>query len=1376
LNPGHPDEGLSSQTGWRQVLSLGEELLCLAHEAFAKSWPIQEIITDQRDLIKNKTAHLLDAQVDLWLCEDELLNFVGKSQGGEKRQILSDQASAPAAALMRQCLQSRETCFGNEQDFEAQPAAAGQSQLQKITRIATPILVQDRQGQTTRLLGVLSVERPQGPTFSEEQIALLDGLAIQTTLALQSSLQTANERWRLEQLSLVRQVNAQIANLRDLDELARRVTGLILETFHYYYVAIFTLEPGQEGLHFRASAGPTAGPTAGPGSAASAEPPESDLSPMFSIHVGEGIIGHVAQSGEEILANDVSQEARYHHLEALAETLSEVALPLKVEERILGILDVQSDQIDYFNETDMLVLRALANNIALAVEGIRLYSALHQRASQLSAIYEVGGAITSILDQDRLLDEVVNLIHKRFGYPFVHIFTVHQGRRKVFYEAGSGLHSKILHKEEYAYDLDDPLGMIPWVARSGESILANDVDREPRYRPSRLPPDETRSELTVPLAFGGEVLGVLDVQSDRLNAFGEEDRFLFETLAGNIAIALRNAYLYRSESWRRRVAESMNEVAGLLSADIALDEVLRAILSELERSLPLDLAAIWLLDEDTPEGEIEASPALRLAAMHGIDTAQLDLEIGLSPEEILEFNPSGVQELPLEEASSWFMEALASDQPVIREQESPFDPLAAALDYPVDYSAIAAPLRVGEQSLGLLTLAHRTSRRYGGEAYNMTAAFASYAAVAIENTRLYEAAHEQAWISTVLLQVAEATQSLTDLNELLTTVIHITPDLVGVRVCLVYTLDEDGNFLPAAASGLSPQAQASFENERFAPGDVPVLDELLDQMRPILLRGDEEEQPLADLLGIGEPQSGPPEFELSVMVPLAARGESLGALLVAYSVDPLGSRGKTLEELFDERLAIVQGIAQQTAIAMDNLRLIKSQKEEAYVSVALLQVAQAVVSSNDLDVTLGSIVRITPILVGVKRTAIYLWNESQRTFQLSQAYGLPRTISEGPFSASEFPLLEAAMLEEAPLACALDGGQANSEQAPEAWPLLEAPDSNEMQEYIKNEPCLLLAFPLWVKGKALGVMLVEEPTPEGKSSSGSANRRLREKRMEIITGISQQAALAIQNDQLQQEMVERERMERELQLARDIQRTFLPQQLPDLPGWEMKMLWRPAREVGGDFYDFFELPGKRLGLVIADVADKGMPAALFMTLVRTLLRATIQQTASPAEALGRVNDALVPDAPAGMFVTLAYAVLSLESGELQIANAGHNPPLVLRRRGCRLERLVRSGMALGVQAGNHIRNVEIALEAGDFLVMYTDGVTEAFSEEGDLYGEERLQETIETTALCVTGVGGAQGLSAQEMLESIDRSVAAFMGDSMPSDDLTLLVLKRFVS
>jgi sigma-B regulation protein RsbU (phosphoserine phosphatase) len=313
-----------------------------------------------------------------------------------------------------------------------------------------------------------------------------------------------------------------------------------------------------------------------------------------------------------------------------------------------------------------------------------------------------------------------------------------------------------------------------------------------------------------------------------------------------------------------------------------------------------------------------------------------------------------------------------------------------------------------------------------------------------------------------------------------------------------------------------------------------------------------------------------------------------------------------------------------------------------------------------------------------------------------------------------------------------------------------------------------------VKGEVLGAFLVEEPEPVAydRLNTENTNRRLRPKRLEMITGISQQAALAIQNDVLQHEMVEQERLGREMQLAREIQRAFLPNVVPDLPGWDLKVRWRTAREVGGDFYDFFELPDGRFGLVIADVADKGMPAALFMTLSRTLVRAAVHETDSPAEVLMRVNDILVPDAPSGMYVTLAYAVISLDSGEIVYANAGQNPPIILRSKTCQLEKLTRTGMALGVVEGNQIENRQVSMQPGDYLVLYTDGVTEAFSPAEDMYGEDRLCEMVEMTAICAASAPyPAPGL-AQDMLDAIDGSVVAFIGDATPSDDLTLIVLR----
>ena len=1353
----------SGEAAWRQVLQLGERLLALKSSSGLDRpnggvRDIGGLFLDQRHLIATTTGKLLEAEVQLWLSR-KLLPFSGAQISG----ALQEQFPAePESPTMRQALEDTRTGHFNPKKTFSKDGGC-------IT-LAAPLTFQQEGVTEPLVLGVLQVERPENEPFDDRETALLAGLATQAAIALHASYQTAVEQWRIRQLTLVRQVSAKIANVRDLDELSRQVAGLILDTFDYYYVAIFTHDPEQAYLHFRASAG------------GKRDLPDSGGALSLKIRVGDGIIGQVAQTGQEIVANDVSREARFQFYKALADTRAEATLPLIIETRVLGVLDVQSDQLNDFQETDMLVLRALAGSIAVAIEGAQLFHAFSRRAEQLTIVSEVSNAIASILDEEQLLEELVNLIQKRLGFPYVHLFSVHPGRRKVFFEAGSDHRRHTLKDEPFAYDLDDPRGMIPWVARQAVSLLANDVAAEPLYRPSALPPDNTQSELAVPIIFGKQVLGVIDLQSDRLNAFDKDDVFVLETLADSVAVALRNAFLYRSELWRRQVADSLREVAGLLSADVDQDQVLAAILAEMKRSLPCDVAAIWLLDESSSEFETAGIAHLHLAAVLGPDDAPGELSGADERRGAGELRgASSLEDLirhfeaqPDQPANGWLLEALTASEPLVRNEQTEFEPFGSALGYAADYSAIAAPLRVGEQPLGVLSLAHRTAGRYGSEARAMTATFASYAAVAIENTRLFEAAHEQAWVSTVLVQVAEATQNLTNLNELLSTVARITPMLVGVKSSALYMWDETVEaFAPAAASGLTPEQETAFERWRYAPGDAEVFDRLLQEKRPVLIHSRTENPKLPEVTFTTTEIL--PDAELMILTPLLARGEVLGALLVDYSADmPNASSLETLENLFDERLAILQGIAHQTAVAVENIHLMKAQKEEAYVSVALLQVAQAVVSSNDLDEILGAIVRITPILVGVRRSLIYLWDNANQVFRLAQSYGIPRNAGKTVYAPQEFEILENARKHDRlmayPLKDDLFSGEGENLDPPESWTRLRLENLDLIESYLVGEARLLLAFPLSVKGEVVGVFLVEEP----EGGAGGAIRRLREKRLEITTGISQQAALAIQNDRLQFEMLVRERMEQELLLARQIQRTFLPHSLPELPGWSLDVRWRTAREVGGDFYDIFDLPDGRLGLVMADVADKGMPAALFMVLTRTLVRATVQSATSPAEVLRRVNDALVPDAQQGMFITLVYAVLDLKTGELEYANAGHNPPLLLRNRSLSVEQLEKSGMALGVLDGSQMEERQVQLEPGDYLVFYTDGVTEAFSPEGEMYGEERLEATIRGEADWVTDLNTeATSGTAGEMLEAIDDSVIVFVGDALPYDDLTLMVLRR---
>jgi ketosteroid isomerase-like protein len=211
-------------------------------------------------------------------------------------------------------------------------------------------------------------------------------------------------------------------------------------------------------------------------------------------------------------------------------------------------------------------------------------------------------------------------------------------------------------------------------------------------------------------------------------------------------------------------------------------------------------------------------------------------------------------------------------------------------------------------------------------------------------------------------------------------------------------------------------------------------------------------------------------------------------------------------------------------------------------------------------------------------------------------------------------------------------------------------------------------------------------------------------------------------EDLAQEMRERERVEQELQVARSIQQASLPQEVPEPEGWQISPFYQPAREVGGDFYDFLELPNGRLGIIVGDATDKGVPAALVMASARSMLRAVARASNSPGDVLGRVNDPLTTDIPPNMFVTCFYAILDPESATLSYANAGHDLPYV--RRGGECEELRATGMPLGLMPGMSYEEKEINLEAAEGALFYSDGLVEAHDPKGEMFGFPRLRKLV----------------------------------------------------
>jgi serine phosphatase RsbU (regulator of sigma subunit) len=300
-----------------------------------------------------------------------------------------------------------------------------------------------------------------------------------------------------------------------------------------------------------------------------------------------------------------------------------------------------------------------------------------------------------------------------------------------------------------------------------------------------------------------------------------------------------------------------------------------------------------------------------------------------------------------------------------------------------------------------------------------------------------------------------------------------------------------------------------------------------------------------------------------------------------------------------------------------------------------------------------------------------------------------------------------------------------------------------------------MIFPLANQGELIGLLILG---PHLEREAYTPDERT------LLATLAPQVAPALRVAQLVQEQKaqvrERERIEQELRTAQDIQRTFLPKDVPPLPGWQLVPYYHSAREVGGDFYDFLLFEDGRLGLVIGDVAGKGVPAALVMTATGTMIRTAAQERSSPGEVFARVNNLLYAETPSGMFATCFYAILDPKSGRFHYANAGHEPPY--RRHAGSATELWATGMPLGMMPGMRYEEHEVTLAPGETLLFYSDGLVEAHNSRGEMFDTPRLKAVLEahTDGSSLIGV----------LLGELKR----FTGKGWEQeDDVTLLMLQR---
>lgn len=493
-------------------------------------------------------------------------------------------------------------------------------------------------------------------------------------------------------------------------------------------------------------------------------------------------------------------------------------------------------------------------------------------------------------------------------------------------------------------------------------------------------------------------------------------------------------------------------------------------------------------------------------------------------------------------------------------------------------------------------------------------------------------------------------------------------------------------------------------------------------------------------------------------------------------------------------LRLLSLIADQAAAALESANAYRAQQEEAWTLNALLQVAANLGGCDQVDSLLATAARLPPLLIGAPRCYVLLWNEADASFRVGATYGLGREraqqLGAEPFALRDAPLLAALRA----AATVADGPRLIS--LPEAsrhaslWPRLIGMARSGS----------LVALPLAARSGLLGALVLDYD---------ASDPDLDDRRRNLCTGTAGQLAAALESLLLAREAEQAAHLEQELKVAREIQHALLPARSPVLPGWQIAAGYRSARLVGGDFYDFWWLPGDKhrvptagetapdrhqaarlaagaappdtagatiarplppagvapahLGFVIADVSDKGVPAAMFMALARSLVRAASLDGSPPALALERANRWITRDSEAGMFVTIFYGILDPASGHLRYSCAGHNPPLLYRAADETFVELRTPGIALGVLEAISLAEAEVWLAPGDVLVCYTDGVTEAIDERLEAFGTERLRELI----------ASRHTDPAPAIVEAISAAVDQHGHGQPPFDDVTLVVLTR---
>ena len=548
-----------------------------------------------------------------------------------------------------------------------------------------------------KVIGVMSLNCLGGRFFRDDNLHLLGRIAHQAAIAIENARLYEETQRRAMQLAAAAEVSRDAISTLDMGQLLTNTTNLIRDRFGFYHAGVFLVDDAGEYAVLHAATGDVG---------------QKMLEQQHKLKVGEvGIVGHVTGKGEPRIALDVGQDAVHFDNPLLPDTRSEMALPLTVRGRVIGALDVQSTEKAAFSDEDVAVLQTVADQLAAAIENVRLYEEERRRAEELAALNTITETVSRSLDLDTILDEALNKVFEVIDADAGGIYLLDEEDDELTLTVHRGLSEPFFQKMRR---LKVGEGAVGRTAQSVRPVLVDSlpVDNQLLAEAERVALEEgIRSGVNVPLSTRGRVHGVLSIARYHEQPFTSREVELLTAIGNQIAVAIENAQLYKKATERMREATALHRVSGTLMRTLNLNQLLESILEVLQRSFGYPHCAILLVDEKTGELHVEAARGY-LREMVGKS------RIGISQEGIAGW--VAADKMPL-------------NVPDVTQDDRYVEKVKGIR------SEIAVPILIGEKLLGVLDVQSTEVNAFGEDDLRTLSSIAAQAAIAIERARLYEA-------------------------------------------------------------------------------------------------------------------------------------------------------------------------------------------------------------------------------------------------------------------------------------------------------------------------------------------------------------------------------------------------------------------------------------------------------------------------------------------------------------------------------------------------------------------------------------------------------------------------------------------------------------